>query len=177
MRIFVAGASGAIGLPLIAELVRRGHTVTGMTSSEAGAKKIIEQGAAAELANAFEPSSVERALRRADPEIVIDQLTALPKDPADMHRYLPGDTKLKLEGGGNLHRVALAYGVRRYLQQSSGFFLKPGKGLADESESMAIERKSRRGDICENVCRVRSANVEFGTDGRCTTALWIFLWA
>jgi 2-alkyl-3-oxoalkanoate reductase len=59
MRIFVAGASGAIGLPLIAELVRRGHTVTGMTSSEAGAKKVIEQGAAAELANAFEMSSVE----------------------------------------------------------------------------------------------------------------------
>ncbi|HEY7183950.1 MAG TPA: NAD(P)H-binding protein, partial [Blastocatellia bacterium] len=81
MRIFVAGASGAIGLPLIAELVRRGHTVTGMTSSEAGAKKIFEQGAAAELANAFETSSVERALRRVDPEIVIDQLTALPKDP------------------------------------------------------------------------------------------------
>jgi len=100
---------------------------------------IIEQGAAAELANAFEAPSVERALRRADPEIVIDQLTALPKDPADMHRYLPGDTKLRLEGGGNLHRAALAYGVRRYLQQSSGFFLKPGKGLADESESMAID--------------------------------------
>jgi nucleoside-diphosphate-sugar epimerase len=139
VRIFVAGASGAIGLPLIAELVRRGYTVTGMTTSEAGAKKIIEQGAAAELANAFEASSVERALRRADPEIVIDQLTALPKDPADMHRYLPGDTKLKLEGGGNLHRAALAYGVRRYLEQSSGFFLKPGKGLADESESMAID--------------------------------------
>jgi nucleoside-diphosphate-sugar epimerase len=139
MRIFVAGASGAIGLPLIAELVRRGHTVTGMTSSVAGAKKIIEQGAAAELANAFEAPSVERALRRADPEIVIDQLTALPKDPADMHRYLPGDTKLRLEGGGNLHRAALAYGARRYLQQSSGFFLKPGKGLADESESMAID--------------------------------------
>ncbi|HEU0179935.1 MAG TPA: NAD-dependent epimerase/dehydratase family protein [Blastocatellia bacterium] len=77
MRIFVAGASGAIGLPLIAELVRRGHTVTGMTSSGVGAKKIIEQGSAAELANAFEASSVERALRRADPEIVIDQLTAL----------------------------------------------------------------------------------------------------
>jgi nucleoside-diphosphate-sugar epimerase len=139
VRIFVAGASGAIGLPLIVELVRLGHTVTGMTSSEAGAKKIIELGAAAELANAFEAPSVERAIRRADPEIVIDQLTALPKDPADLHRYLPGDTKLRLEGGGNLHRAALAHGARRYLQQSSGFFLKPGKGLADESESMAID--------------------------------------
>jgi nucleoside-diphosphate-sugar epimerase len=139
MKIFVAGASGAIGLPLIAELIRRGHTVTGMTKFEAGARKIIEQGAAVEIANAFDASSVERSLRRAGPEIVIDQLTALPKDPADLHRYLPGDTKLRLEGGGNLHQAALAHGVRRYLQQSSGFFLKPGKGLADESESMAID--------------------------------------
>ncbi|HEV2667752.1 MAG TPA: NAD(P)-dependent oxidoreductase [Blastocatellia bacterium] len=139
MKIFVAGASGAIGLPLIAELIRRGHTVTGMTTSEAAARRIIEQGAAVEIANAFDAPSVDRALRRAGPEIVIDQLTALPKDPADLHRYLPGDTKLRLDGGGNLHRTALAHEVRRYLQQSSGFFLKPDTGLADESESMAID--------------------------------------
>ena len=77
MKIFVAGASGALGLPLIAELIRRGHTVTGMTTSEAGARKIIEQGAAVELANVFDAPSVERAFRRAGPEIVIDQLTCL----------------------------------------------------------------------------------------------------
>jgi 2-alkyl-3-oxoalkanoate reductase len=96
MKIFIAGASGAIGLPLIAELIRQGHAVTGMTSSEARSRKIIEQGAAVEIANAFDAPAVERALRRAGPEIVIDQLTALPKDPADLHRYLPGDTKLRL---------------------------------------------------------------------------------
>ena len=41
MRVFVAGATGAIGQPLIAELVRQGHTVTGMTHSEAGARKLL----------------------------------------------------------------------------------------------------------------------------------------
>ncbi len=50
-----------------------------------------------------------------------------------------GDRKLRLEGGGNLHRAARACGTRRYVQQSSGFFLKPGSGPADESEGMAIE--------------------------------------
>ena len=50
-----------------------------------------------------------------------------------------GDRKLRLEGGGNLHRAARACGVRRYIQQSSGFFLKPGSGLADESEGMAVD--------------------------------------
>jgi nucleoside-diphosphate-sugar epimerase len=139
MRIFVAGASGAIGEPLIAELIRQGHTVTGMTRSEAGAQKLIEKGAAAELVSAFDASAVELALRRSESEVVIDQLTALPKHPSELPAALPGDRKLRLEGGGNLHRAAQACGVRRYVQQASGFFLKAGNGLADESEQLAID--------------------------------------
>ena len=54
MNIFVAGASGAIGQPLIAELVRRGHTVTGMTHSEAGAQNIRELGAGVAFVSAFD---------------------------------------------------------------------------------------------------------------------------
>jgi 2-alkyl-3-oxoalkanoate reductase len=60
MRIFVAGASGAIGRPLITELIRQGHTVIGMTQSDQGAKKLIELGADVERANAFDPSAVAR---------------------------------------------------------------------------------------------------------------------
>jgi nucleoside-diphosphate-sugar epimerase len=81
MKIFVAGASGAIGKPLIAELIRQGHTVMGMTQSEAGAKKLVELGASAELANALDASAVEKALRTSGAEVVIDQLTSLPKNP------------------------------------------------------------------------------------------------
>ena len=139
MRIFVAGASGAIGRPLIAALILQGHTVTGMTQSEAGARKLVELGAAAEIANAFDASVVEQALRRSEAEVVIDELTALPKRPADIPKYAPGDRKLRLKGGGNLHRAAKVCGVRRYIQQASGFFLKPGDGLADESEGLAID--------------------------------------
>lgn len=142
MRVFVAGASGAIGQPLIAELIRQGHTCYGMTQTEAGAKKLIAQGAVAEIANAFDASAVERALRRSEPEVVIDQLTALPKNPADLFSALPGDQKLRLEGGGNLHRAAETCGVRRYIQQGSGFYLKAGAGLADESEPLAIDAAS-----------------------------------
>jgi 2-alkyl-3-oxoalkanoate reductase len=139
MNIFVAGASGAIGRPLISELIRQGHAVTGMSQSETGAQALTEQGAAAEIADALDAAAVERAIRHAKPEIVIDQLTRLPKHPSEIHNYLPGDRRLRIEGGGNLHRIARKYGVYRYIQQSSGFFLRPGNGLADESESMAID--------------------------------------
>ena len=138
MRVFVAGASGAIGEPLIAELIRQGHTVTGVTLSETKAKKLLTQGAAAEIVNVFDVAAVESALRRSKSEIVINQLTALPKNPADLPKYLLGDRKLRLDGGRNLQRAAEACGVRRYIQQASGFFLKPGKGLADESVGLAI---------------------------------------
>jgi nucleoside-diphosphate-sugar epimerase len=139
MRVFVAGASGAIGRPLIDELVRRGHTVTGMTRSEAGARSLVALGATAVQVSAFDGPAVEQALRRSQAEVVIDQLTALPKHPAELAAAAAGDRKLRLEGGGNLHRAAQASGVRRYIQQASGFFLKAGTGLADESAGLAID--------------------------------------
>lgn len=139
MRVFVAGASGAIGQPLIAELVRQGHVVTGMTRSEAGAQKLVDMGATVAMVSAFDKAAVEDALRRSQAEVVIDQLTALPKDPSKYAAAFPGDRQLRLEGGGNLHRAAKVCGVRRYLQQASGFFLKTDYGLADESRPLATD--------------------------------------
>ena len=143
MRIFVAGATGAIGQPLVAALIRRGHEVTGMTNSEAGARSLAGMGAAAVLANAFDAAAVEKAVRDVRAEVVIDQLTSLPKDPSQLAAAAAADHKLKLEGGGNLHRAALACGVRRYVQQASGFFLEPGNGLADESAGLAVGASPR----------------------------------
>ena len=134
MNVFVAGASGAIGRPLIAELVRRGHTVTGMTLSDAGARALADLGAAVARVSAFDARGLEEALRLSRAEVVIDELTSLPRSPSEMAEAAPGDRKLRLEGGGNLHRAARACRVRRYVQQASGFFLRPGNGLAGESE-------------------------------------------
>jgi len=70
---------------------------------------------------------------------VIDELTSLPKEQSEMPKYAAGDIKLRIEGGGNLFRAAIATGVRRYLQQSSGFFLKAAEGaLADESSPLDV---------------------------------------
>jgi 2-alkyl-3-oxoalkanoate reductase len=143
MRIFVAGASGAIGQPLVAELVRRGHEVTGMTHSEAGARQLADMGAAVAQVSAFDATAVEQALRNARAEVVIDELTSLPKEPSEMAAAAPGDRKLRIEGGGNLHRAAMACRVRRYIQQASGFFLEPGSGLADESAGLVVNASPR----------------------------------
>ena len=143
MRIFVAGASGAIGQALVAELVRQGHAVTGMTRSDAGARALADLGAAVARVSAFDADAVEQALRESRAEVVIDELTALPKDPSEMAAAAPGDRKLRLEGGGNLLRAARSCGVRRYMQQASGFFLKPGVGLADEAEGLAVDASPR----------------------------------
>jgi nucleoside-diphosphate-sugar epimerase len=139
MKIFIAGASGAIGRPLVAELICQGHAVTGMTHSDAGAEKLSKAGAAVARVSAFDAPALEEALRRSSAEIVIDELTALPQHPSEMAAAAAGDRRLRLEGGGNLFRAAQAAGVRRYLQQASGFFLKSGNGLADESESLAVD--------------------------------------
>ncbi len=140
MRVFVAGASGAIGEPLVAELIKQGHSVVGMTTSETRAKILEAQGASAVIADAFDAKEVEMALRRSEAEAVIDELTSLPKEQSEMPKYAAGDRKLRIEGGGNLFRAAIATGVRRYLQQSSGFFLKTVEGtLADESSPLDVD--------------------------------------
>lgn len=139
MKIFVAGASGAIGQPLVAKLIRQGHTVTGMSHSDAGGERLRKAGATVAHVSAFDEAALEEALRRSSAEVVIDELTALPKDPSEMAAAAAGDRKLRLEGGGNLLRAARAVGVRRYIQQSTGFFLRAGSGLADETESLAVD--------------------------------------
>ena len=139
MRVFVAGASGAIGEPLIAELLRQGHSVVGMTSNPARAKVLEDAGVSAEIVDVFDSAAVEAALKRSQAEVVIDELTSLPKEMSDMPKYAEGDRKLRLEGGGNLLRAAIAAGARRYLQQASGFFLKAPEGtLADESSPLDV---------------------------------------
>lgn len=126
MQVFVAGVSGAIGRPLIAQLINQGHIVTRMTSSDAGIQLLEKLGATAVQVGAFDRDALALTLRRPEPEVVIDELTSLPKDPAALLAASPADRKLRIEGGSNLYRAAQACGLRRYVQQGSGFFLKAG---------------------------------------------------
>ena len=134
MKIFVAGATGAVGLPLVRALRTLGHQVSGMTRAGSGADRLRELGVTISVADALDPNAVHDAVEAAAPDVVIDQLTWLPANPADIIKSLPNDTRLRREGGANLLSAARAAGVRRYIIQSRGFYLDVPHGqLADET--------------------------------------------
>jgi len=141
MKVFLAGATGAIGHPLISRLVAAGHDVVGMTSSERSLETLREAGAEAVVANALDGQAVQVAMNKARPDAVIEELTSLPNHytPEEMRAAADRDRTVRLEGGRNLQNAARAAGARRYIVQSTGFFYAPGSGLATETEPLALE--------------------------------------
>jgi 2-alkyl-3-oxoalkanoate reductase len=147
MNIFVAGSTGAIGLPLVRALCALGHEVTGMTRSKQGIDRLRELGARASIADAFDAGAVRTAIKAASPDVVIDQLTSLPANPADVIKYIPDDTRLHREGGGNLLAAARELGVGRYILQSKGFYLNaPAGRLAHESAKLRYDAPGAIGE-------------------------------
>jgi 2-alkyl-3-oxoalkanoate reductase len=139
MKILLAGATGAIGRPLIARLVALGHDVTGMTSSQRGLTLLREFGAQAVIANVLDAQAVGAVMQQVRPDTVIDELTSLPKHytPDEMRAAAERDRQVRLEGGGNVYHAARAVGARRYIVQSTGFFYAPGPGIAAEEDPLA----------------------------------------
>ncbi len=141
MRILIAGATGAIGWPLINCLKQSGQTVFGLVRSPQSGRPLEEAGAEPVSADALDAASVEAAVARVRPQAVINELTSLPKHytPAEMKAAAERDRKVRIEGNVNLLAAIRRAGVRRYLLQSSGFWYAPGAGLADESAPFALD--------------------------------------
>jgi nucleoside-diphosphate-sugar epimerase len=147
MKIFVAGATGAVGLPLVRALCTLGHQVIGMTRAGPVVDRLRELGVSPSTADVFEPKAVHDAIEAAAPDVVIDQLTWLPANPADIIKSMPNDTRLHREGGGNLLAAAKELGVRRYVLQSRGFYLDAPEGqLADETAKLRYQAPGEIGE-------------------------------
>ncbi|MCW2983611.1 MAG: NAD-dependent epimerase/dehydratase [Conexibacter sp.] len=120
MRVFVAGATGAIGRQLVPCLVAAGHEVHGMTRSESKQSLLYELGAVPVVADALDPDQVAEAVGTARPDVIVHELTALP-DLLDM-RHFDRDfaltSRLRTEGTDNLLSAGRAVGVRRFVAQS-----------------------------------------------------------
>lgn len=140
MRVLVAGSTGAIGVPLTKALLAAGHQVIGLTRSSDGARILAAIGAESVIADAFHLDALRDAVRDARPEVVIEQMTALPKANTPENRRLTASlhSRTRREAGANLQMAALEAGVRRYIAQSSAFWSASGLGLAGESDSLAV---------------------------------------
>jgi nucleoside-diphosphate-sugar epimerase len=112
-----------------------------MTRSSEKAQVLAEQGIEPAIADVFDADAVKAVVRLAQPDVVIEQLTALPKTYTreSMNAAAAFNRRIRLDGGANVLDAALASGVRRYLRQSVAFWAVPGPGLADEETPLALD--------------------------------------
>jgi nucleoside-diphosphate-sugar epimerase len=150
MRVFVAGASGVIGGRLVPQLRERGHEVTGATRSPERAEEVRRAGAEAVVCDAFDAEALKRAVAAAMPDVVVNELTSLPRDydPRKLDESFYGPTnRVRTEGGGNLLEAARAAGARRFVTQSIAFlYAREGDMVVDETARPATDAPAPFGD-------------------------------
>jgi len=137
MRVFVAGAGGAIGRRLVPQLVRAGHSVVGMTRSAGKAEGIHAAGGETVVADALDEQAVMAAVQGARPEIVVHELTALPErfNLRNFDREFELTNRLRREGTDHLVAAARAAGARRFVAQSfAGWPYAPDGGPVKSEE-------------------------------------------
>jgi nucleoside-diphosphate-sugar epimerase len=137
-RIFLAGASGAIGRRLTPLLHSAGHYVYGSTRSKANVDALRSLGADPIVVDVFDASALSRVVVSARPDVVIHQLTDLPKDlnPREMGAAIVRTARIRSEGTRNLVRAALAARARRVVAQSIAWAYAPGAEPHTETDPL-----------------------------------------
>ncbi|WP_024802544.1 NAD(P)-dependent oxidoreductase [Nocardia sp. BMG51109] len=129
MRIFLAGASGVLGVRLTPLLIAAGCEVAGMTRSPDKAPMLAELGAEPVVCDVYDAAALEQAVRACAPDMVMHQLTDLPDDAAELAAGRAANARMRREGTTNLLAAARAAGVERVLAQSVAWELS-GEGKA-----------------------------------------------
>src|SRR5258708_35025342 len=120
MRVFVAGATGAMRRQLVPRLVAAGHEVHGMTRSESKQAMLYELGAVPVVADALDSDQVAEAVATAKPDVIVHQLTAIGAvDTRHMARDFAPTSRLRTEGTAHLLSAGQAVGVRGFVAQSN----------------------------------------------------------
>lgn len=133
--IFLAGATGVIGEPLGKALVAKGYRVYGTTRSESKAKQLENNGVKPVILDVFDRAALEKAVLVAKPDVVINELSALPKGlkESEMAEGLKRDAKIRIEGSKNLIAAAEKAGVTKYITQSFMFYAPSHSPLTEQS--------------------------------------------
>jgi 2-alkyl-3-oxoalkanoate reductase len=136
MKVFVAGATGALGSRLVPKLVSGGHEVVGMTRSERKAASVAEMGATPAIADALDADEVGRAVGEAEPDVIVHQLTAL-SGSLDLRQFESSfalTNRLRTEGTDHLLAAARAVGAKRFVAQSFAPWVYERAGGAVKTE-------------------------------------------
>jgi nucleoside-diphosphate-sugar epimerase len=156
MKVFVAGGSGTIGIPLVRALVATGHQVTAMTRTSSKQDRLTSLGATPAVADALDRQSLIRALEAAQPTHVIHQLTALPKDGPRSAGDIDATNRLRIDGTRNLLEAAINAGARRFVvgsfavlsaRDSSADTPQDEAAAAVRSMESQVLEATKRGDI------------------------------
>jgi len=139
LRIFIAGASGVIGIRVVALLVGAGHVVAGMTRTASNAARLCELGAKPVICNVFDSEALRDALVCFRPDVVLQELTDLPDARDEVPARAGANARIRREGTHNLLTAMAAAGPVRVLAQSVAWQL-PGDGGAavHEMEAMVL---------------------------------------
>jgi len=178
MKVFVAGATGAIGRPLVRQLVAAGHEVTGMTRREERAAKIREAGATPVICDAFDADALERAVAETAPEVVVHELTALPPriDYRGKGDPLGPTNRLRREGTRNLIAATRAAGARRLVAESVAFLYAPRGGrIKDEGAPLYLGAPGPFGEAVEALADLeRQVSGAEGIEGIVLRYGWLY---
>jgi nucleoside-diphosphate-sugar epimerase len=168
MKIFLAGAGGAIGRRLTPLLAAAGHNVTGTTRSSAKAAAIRTLGAEPVVVDVFDSEALMRALAAAAPDVVIHQLTDLNSAPGTPGYAASQERNVHLRRDGTRHlmQAAKAAGARRAIVQSIAFVYAPGPGIRVESDPLDVNGEGTRALTVSGVLAMEAAATATpGVDG------------
>ena len=160
MKIFVAGATGALGRQLLPRLAERGHEVTGMTRTESKQQLVRDLGGRPVVADALDPESVARAVAGAAPEVIVHQLTAIPHDLDMRHfdRDFAQTNRLRTEGTNHLLAAGRAVDVRRFVAQSNtNIYARMGGPVKAEDDALDDRPPERLRAAAEAIRHVEAA--------------------
>jgi 2-alkyl-3-oxoalkanoate reductase len=169
MKIFVAGATGALGKQLVPLLVAKGHDVTAMTRSESKQEMLRALGARPVVADALDPDAVAVAVAQAEPEVVVHQLTALSGefDMRHIDRFFATTNRLRTEGTDHLLAAARAVGARRFVAQSFGGwpYARTGGPVKTESDPLDPDPPEQMRPILGAIRHLEQAVTEAPLEG------------
>ena len=168
MRIFVAGATGAVGRAMTPQLLSAGHDVTAITRDAAKAAALERQGVDAVVCDVFDNDTLIEAVRHAAPDAVIHQLTDLPAamDPRNIDDLYARNDRVRREGTRNLLEAARLASVPRFVLQSMGTWYRPeGSSVKAEQDPLWIDAPEPIGTAVRTVADMETLVTEGVADG------------